>query len=283
MYNSILKHWKHTVVCFPQNSVLTHMYFNYGNNTEFSWLSSSCSPVGPIGIVVENSQVVGSPYHIFLNISLPAGSDACFMQDFGDGSYALWGPPAHCSVLFPQQYGPRWYQSTLHIVDTGTLILPHVYWSLCRFSMTIHSRNRISYQFNSTDLAATTKPCPMPNVQLRSQYPCAAGVNCDPLWSGVLMHNRSEDLVVAAQVSYQCDITNNAWYSWAIRSFNQSSGNWTNLTDLNSGAYNQLYNGPNVRRVAFTKGTLDYGLHEFCLNVSMNYVCGLLRCLMITP
>ena len=109
-------------------------------------------------------------------------------------------------------------------------------------------------------------------------------INCDEKFKTVLKLFRSKEIAISGQVVYKCSATNLAIYEWKIRLLNEPSMTWLILTDEirekmilshgNALRYNKMYKGFNIRRIAFPKATLQIGIHEFCLNVTMYQVPG---------
>ena len=211
-------------------------------------------------------------------------TNACYYLDFANrdvrSKYChLWGHSiAECDYLFPdvrtdcQRWGPDFNELG------KAWILEKYYWPR-RFAQTLKARNRVSSETATVPMVVTRAPCDLPRVDIQTPQKCVPNLNCDPTYRNSLTHYKSLDLTVQSRVRINCTATQVTIYEWDIRYYNESIRRWNNysekLLEKLGKNYSLLFSGQDITKLQFEKHSLDYGLYEFHLNVSMEDVEGL--------
>lgn len=210
-------------------------------------------------------------------------TDACYYLDFSNRAAIskhchLWGHSiAECDYLFPdvrtdcQRWGPNFN-------EVGKASILEMYYWQQRVTQTFKARNRVSSETASVPIVITKSPCDLPKVDIQTPQKCIPDLNCDPTYKNSLSHYKSLDLTVHSRIRINCTSTIIPIFEWDIRYYNESTRKWYNYSDKiherlgkNSSL---LFYGKDITKLQFPQHSFDYGLYEFCLNVSMEDVEG---------
>ena len=250
----------------------------------YNILNSNCYRSATwVNISNDGAKQVNETFNITVEFPASLFPAACYIIDFGkpldSGSSCLfWGPPAECTYLYP---GHSCQQSSLDLVTNGGKFVFYIeYNRIGRYTLTAKVKNRVSEANSFSILVATKGVCYLPKVDLKSNQKCISGIDCSDKYPGVLTHHKSENLTITADISLNCKSTRTSISDWQIRYYNESSQVWKSAVDELQAKYRVLFaNGSdefdsqfsalNARTLKIPHHVLQYGLYEFCLNVSM--------------
>ena len=211
-------------------------------------------------------------------------TNACFYLDLVNSDERsrhcyLWGhSEEECRYLFPEArtdcvlWGPEFDED-------GEATVTEVYFKPRRFDHLFQGRNRVSNETSTEPMVVTRQRCDLPIVELHSRYKCVPESTCDPNHPTSLKHYKSIPLNIEPKVRTFCLATDIVIFEWKFRYLIDRSQVWQNYSDTLKGKhpddYEKLFNGRDIFSVTFQTNSLEYGLYEICLNVSMFDVEGM--------
>jgi len=218
---------------------------------------------------------------LFPNIEMP--TNTCYYLDFVNRDLRssqchLWGISLEeCNYLFKDVFKSCLRWAPEFSSDGNAWFMERYYW-IQRIYPLFTARNRVSSFTAKTPLVIVRAPCDLPKVDIKTHQKCVKGISCDEKYVDSLTYYKSKDLLVQSKVKINCSATDVAIFDWKIRFFNETLKEWANYSDLlrihHKENYTILFSGRDVATLSFPKRTIDYGLYEFCLNVTMEDVEG---------
>ncbi|XP_070579640.1 polycystin-1-like [Ptychodera flava] len=208
------------------------------------------------------------------------GTDACYRVDFRDvnseyNHIAFWGHQLTCQTAYPTDFTSdylRFYSvSTVYLEalklagKDPNITVTNVFQSINRFVIKVHAFNMVSDVKLLMPTAVTKGLCYYPEVNVRDRNLCDRNYPlCDD--EGNRQYYKSKDLYVYSRVKLNCSSTRVAMYTWRVFQINENRRN--DEEEIFDVGDTELQ-GFTMRELAVKKGSLDYGLYRFELNVSM--------------